>query len=193
MGFYRISLSHSYKGRTLMNVFHVEEETNLLPQPTIGSIIQAHWVPAFDGLQFTGQMLRFIEVRRILVPDPLAPTLLQPNRSCVGGGTGAEGNQALKLLFRTDLAGKRHRGRYFICGPHNSNFDVGPEALGPSSITNMTNTVLTLRDKFTGGPNFTGLHLVIAHKDGSTPTRVSNILFSQTAHWIYSREPGRGI
>lgn len=193
MAFYRITLEHSYKSRKLMNVFHVEEETGLLTQEFVGLIIIGHWVPAFDGLQFTGQVLRFVEVRRILVPDPLAPTILEPNRICIGGGTGAEGNQAIKLLFRSFLAGKKHRGRYFVCGIHNSNFDVGPETLGPAALANVTNTVNTLEDKFAGGPNQTQLRLVIAHKDGSTPTRVSSVLFSITAHWLHSREPGHGI
>lgn len=194
MAFFRITIEHSHRNRNIQNVFHVEEETSLLTQETVGQIIQVHWLPLFDTLQWSGMMQRFIEVRRILVQDPLAPTLLQPNRIGGQAGTGAEGNMAFKVLFRTALAGKKHRGRLYICGVGENLFDVGSEALGPTAITRMTNAVLAIRSKFCGGAEDTGLRLVIAHKDVNiTPTRVENVLFSQTAHWLRSRAPGHGI
>lgn len=194
MAFYRITLDHTHRLRRVMNVFHVEEETNLFTQQFIGEIILGLWVPMFDNMQFSQMVLRFIEVRRILVPQPLAPTILNPNRFAVGSLTGAEGNMAFKFLFRTDLAGKQHRGRYYMCGPAENLFDVGSEALGPAGIQRMTNATLAMRSRFCGGADDTGLRLVIAHKDTSlTPTRVSNVLFSARAHWLRSREPGHGI
>jgi hypothetical protein len=194
MGFYRITLFHSHRGRSIQNVFHVEEETNLLTQDSIGQIIQNHWLPLFDTMQWNGMMQRFIEVRRILVANPLAPTLLEPNRIGGQGGTGSEGNMSFKIFFRTDLAGKQHRGRYFICGVAEGLFDVGNETLSPTAIIRMTNSVLQIRSKFLDGAGNVGLRLVIAHKDlNVTPTRVSNVLFSQRAHWLRSREPFHGI
>jgi hypothetical protein len=194
MGFYRITLDHSHRGRSIQNVFHIEEETNLLTQETIGNIIVAHWLPLFDTLQWSGMVQRFVEVRRILVANPLAPTLLQPNRIGGGGGIGAEGNMAFKVFFRTDLAGKQHRGRLYVCGVAENIFDVGSEALSPTGISRMTTAVLAIRSKFCGGAGDVGLRLVIGHKDlNVTPTRVSNVLFSQRAHWLRSREPFHGI
>lgn len=194
MAFFRITLSHAHRNRTIQNVFHVEDETSLLTQDTIGQIIVAHWLPLFDTIQWSGMIQRFVEVRRILVPDPLAATLLQPNRIGGGAGTGAEGNMAFKVFFRTDLAGKKHRGRYFVCGVGENLFDVGSESLGPAAITRMTTAVQTIKSKFCSGASDVGLKLVIRHKDDLlTPTRVSNVLFSARAHWVRSREPFHGI
>lgn len=194
MAFYRVTLIHDHRGRSIQNVFHLEDETQLITQDTIAQTILNLWVPVFDNLQYSRMLLKFIEVRRFGIPDPLAPTLLQPNRFAVGSLTGAEGNMAFKLLFRTDLAGAKHRGRYYICGVAENLFDVGFELLGPAAVTRMTSAVLNLRARFTGANPDSGLHLVIRHKDGNiTPTRVSNILFSQRAHWLRSREFGQGI
>ena len=193
MAFFRITISHFHRFRTLQNVIHVEEETSLLTQDTVGQIIVAHWLPLFDSIQWSGMVQRFVEVRRILVQDPLAPTLLQPNRIGGGAGTGAEGNMCFKCYWRTGLAGKHHRGRYYVCGVGENLFDVGSEALGPTAIQRMTTAVLNIRSKFCGGAGDVGLRLVIAHKDPNiTPTRVDNVLFSPRAHWLRSREPFHG-
>lgn len=194
MAFYRITLIHDHRGRNIQNVFHVEESTGLMTQDFIADLILQFWVPMFDNLQFSRMLLRFIEVRRFGVPAPLAPTLLQPNRFAVGSLTGAEGNMAFKFLFRTDLAGAHHRGRYYLCGVAENLFDVGFELLGPAAIQRMTNATLLMRARFTTEGAETGLMLVIRHKDETiTPTRVSNVLFSQRAHWLKSREFGHGI
>jgi hypothetical protein len=194
MAFYRCTFSYNHRGKTLQNVIHLEEETNLMSQELIAMIVAAHWPPLFDNLQFSQMLLRFIEIRRILVQFPLSATLIEPNRFAVGSLTGEVGSYCFKILFRTDLAGKQHRGRYYVPGIAFGLVDVGFEQLGPAGITRMTNAVLGIKDKFCGGPNSVGLRLVIRHKDDNlTPTRVSSVLFSQRPHWLRSREPGHGI
>ena len=194
MAFYRITLDHDFKGRRLQNVFCVEDESSLLTQESVALLIWGHWLPMFDGLQFSGMMCQFIEVRRIRVPDPLTPTLFQANRFCSGSLTPMLGTEAFKLLFKTDLAGKKHRGRYFIPGLAFGFVDQHPESLGPQGITRMTNIRNTILSKFCGGAEDVGLRLCIDHKDLSqTPTRVSTVQFSLHVHWVRSREIGRGI
>lgn len=194
MAFYRCTFFYDHRGKSIQNVIHLEEETNLMSQELISMIVAEHWPPLFDNLQFSQMLLRFIEIRRILVPDPLAATLLEVNRFAVGSLTGEMGAMTFKILFRSDLAGKKHRGRYYVPGIAFGLVDIGFEFLGPQGMLRMTNAVNGIKDKFCGGPNSVGLRLVIAHKDSSiTPTRVSNVLFSQRPHWLRSREPGHGI
>jgi hypothetical protein len=108
-------------------------------------------------------------------------------------GTQAIKFEAFKLRFLTPLLGKKHRGRYFIGGLPQGHISQNAEGMSAPAITLYGTTILTLSDEWADPNPNTFLNLVIAHKDGSTPTRVSSIGFDSFMTHLHSRKQGVGI
>lgn len=194
MSFFRITLYQIFRGRSFQNTFVLEDETSLKTQDLIAQLVAQHWIPMFNGLQFSNMVYSTVEVKRIGVVDPPATTLLQVNINATGSLTAALGPNSIKLIFRTGLAGKKHRGRYFIAGIAQGHIDGTNEAVGSQGTNLLTVVKNTILDKWCDGPNTVGLHLCIGHKQASlTPTRVDQVLWDPKICWLRSRKLGIGI
>jgi hypothetical protein len=194
MSFHRITLSQTFRGRTFQNVFHVLNPDGLINDQTIALTVEQHWIEHFRGCQFTNMQYHQIIIQRLF--DNPAPAPFVKNISIAPNGslTAALGILSWKLHFRTGLAGRKHRGRYFVAGIANGFIDLSTERVGLGTATTfMTNLVNTLTDKWCGGPNTIGLHLVVAHKDNSTPTLCTRIDFDTLPSALRSRRVGIGI
>ena len=195
MAFYRVTLRQAFKGRELQNVFCLEDDnTPSLSQLEIALIVQQHWVEAVRLFQSNTLRHFQITVRRILWPDPLATTVLDINTlGAIASSFVAMGWIAVPLNFYSELLGSKHRGRYFHGGILTSHISDASENLNASGTGLATTMISTLTNKFAGDAPTTGLHLCVAHKDDTTPTRVSTIGVITFLTFLRSRKLFHGI
>jgi len=194
MAFYRVTIFQRFRGREFRNVIHLEDPNNFWTQDAIADKVRDSWIPPFRGCQFNSLNYYRLEVRRILIPTPPAALLKDINIFGNGSATAAVGFEAWKLQFQTGLAGKQHRGRYFVGGIASGFVDLSTERMGVTAISFFANMAITLETAWVQDDPTTALHLVIAHKDESvTPTRVFRINFDTVLCHLHSRKVGVGI
>ena len=195
MAFYQITLHQSFRSRTFMNVFHLEDVTTpALAPETIANLIESQWIPLFLGCQFTQLRYTQIDVHRILVdPLPVAFTKFI-NVFGTGSTTAALGFQVWKVTKKSGLLGRKHQGKYYVGGIANGFIDLSSETMGVTATNFFINLVGQLNVRFTDDDATSGLACVIAHKDPAvTPTRVSTFGFDLKAQHLRSRKLGIGI
>lgn len=193
MSFYRVLLRQLYRTREMQNEFHIEDATSLLTQEAIANSIIANWIPPFRAIQCIPNVYFQIQVTRILTPDPLATYTASLNIIPTASLTCAVGFETYKLDFHSALLGSRHRGRYFIAGIAQGFTDLSSESIGPSGLTILQNIAFNIHEKYCEPNPTTGLNLVIAHKNNSTPTRVETVTVDPVLTFLRSRKRGVGI
>lgn len=195
MAFYRITIHQTFKFREFQNVFHLEDVAPVPLDPNIiPDVIEQLWIPLFFPQQYIPMLYHRIDVHRVLVPVPPAPVTRFINLNPTGSSQVTLGTWAFKLLFKTGLLGRHHRGRYFIAGIAQSLVDFNTEAMIPAAVNMQIALTASLTSRFTGSDATSGLALVIKHKDESmTPTRVNAIGWDPLVCFLRSRKPGVGI
>jgi hypothetical protein len=182
MSYHRVTLTALYWGQTIQNVVHVENVNGALTSEQIAGNFLNFWLPGVRPIQLT--ILRYFEIRvaSIRNPNPPASFVLPVNLTGTGPSGESESAMAFKIRFGTGLAGRKHRGRYYIAGYSNS-WLVAGGSISASGQTALQTFCNTIRDNWCvgGAQKIPNLTLVIDHKDPNvTPTPVTTVSFSST-------------
>ena len=190
--YHQVTLFQLCQGRVLSNVVCVEDPANTTTQDNIAGAFLNFWIPVIKVVQWNQLTWSSIQVKQMLVgPSPPQHTM-SINVVGTGGTSKLVAFNAWKLRWGTGLAGRKQRGRYFITAPSFGTLDSTTEQIGTGSIATFNTLIANLVTNWVGPGSSLGLKLCVAHKDGSTPTRVTAITYDNFLTHIRSRKFGVG-
>ena len=193
MAFHRVTMSQLCQARVMQNVLCIEDPGGTVTQDNIAAAILNFWIPVVKVVQWNQTQWVEIIVSQMFV-GPTPPThKMSINVVGTGGTSKAMGWSAWKLRFQTGLAGRTQRGRYFIAGIAQGPIDLTAETIGSTSIATFNAIVQNVMTNWVTGGSALGLKLCIAHKNGSTPTRVSQVTYDNFLCQMRSRKFGVGF
>jgi hypothetical protein len=113
---YQFTLVSSYQGQTCENVVHMRR-TDLLP--TTSTMVQNainQWFASQQAVQVTAVQYRPCRIKQ-MTPLAFDESLVLPSTATgVQGTTGANTTLSVVITKRTGVAGKTHRGRFYLAG-----------------------------------------------------------------------------
>lgn len=187
----RVTMKFGRDTREELNTFHVWNPLgwNVDDLPVLAGVFRDWWNTSYKAQQHSNVCLNTVQCRVYDPADPLSYDLFVNPAICGGISTGepAPASVTLAVSLRTNLAGRRYRGRFYAVGitdaatqpddRASSSFVTSVGVAGAALITAVLNA---------------GWGLVVFHRDNNTFTNyvtcvVENILDSQRR-----RLPGRG-
>jgi hypothetical protein len=193
MAIHRVDLLQNYRGRIVQNVFYLDNPDGAQTQQAMAAAIQADWIPALRGAQFTQHQYFQVVITRAEGNPPLEQFVQAMNIVGTGSSITAHGVLSFVLGFKTGLAGRKNRGRYYIAGCVSGFYDASTEILSGAGTTFFTNACATLTTKFAGNNPTSGFRLQIRHRADNTFTPVTNVQFRSILGVQRRRNVGVGI
>lgn len=192
MSIYRCTLNQTFTNRIFQNVIHLDDPTGAMTMAQIADEIRLQWIGQIRVWQAHELIYNSVTIQQVGIAQPPAPTtVLYTNVDGDGTSDVEHASICAILSFRTALAGRRFRGRYYIAtvpAAHITN-DVLNTDFGIPRY-NAIAAALTARFKDGGaGP----LKLVVWHRDQNNSTVVQNIIAPQRLGILRKRNVGVGI
>jgi hypothetical protein len=113
---YQFTLVSSYQGQTVENVVHMRR-TDLTPTtPTMVQNAINQWFNSQKVVQVNAVQYRPCRIKQ-MTPLAFDESLVLPDSPTgLDGGTGANTTLSVVITKRTGVAGKTHRGRFYLAG-----------------------------------------------------------------------------
>lgn len=192
MSIERVTFFQSFTNRIFNNVIHLNNPDGLLTPQEIADEVRVNWVGPIRVWQAHELVYTHVTIQRLGLGQLPAPVTVQWVNVDGDGTSDVEHASICALLsFRTALAGRRHRGRYYVAtvpAAHITN-DVLNTDFG---IPRMNAIANSLQNRFAadgGGP----LDLVIWHRDTNDFHLVTGIIAQPRLGILRKRNVGVGI
>ena len=175
MSLHKVTLTQILKGQRIQNVFYLQNIDGLRSDTDIGAHLIADWIQFVKTCQ--GTQLRYINLMvQRLGTNPPAPFIL--NIDIPGTWTGHDPRMPFVCLVmqkKTNIGGRRGRGRYYISG-------VNPEELQTDGAWS-TGTISgrfqpmcdNLKSRWLSGGSVAGLRLMNGPADAQLETDVISV------------------
>ena len=134
----------SYQGQTVENVMHMRSILLSTPSAAALKAVADNWLNSQKLTQVTAVIYRSVRIKQMtpIAFDEIiyAPTV--PTGTL--GTTGANTTLSVVLTKRTGIAGKSHRGRFYLAGyPQTWGVDVIDAGSGPTVLATFATDLLT--------------------------------------------------
>lgn len=179
MSIERVTVNQTYGGRIYQNVLHFDNPNGAQTVAQIAEEVRVNWIGAIKGHQAHQLIYNSLVIGRVDTQAPPAPVTVQlVNEDGNGTDNVHHGSICGMLSFRTALAGRRNRGRYYIATIPISYYTM--DLLNSNGTPAMNGVAAALEARFkTGGSG--PLTLVIWHRDQGNSTPVTQIIAPQYA------------
>lgn len=134
----------SYQGQTVENVMHMRARSATLPTAAQHIASASSWLASQSLCQVTAVIYRSVRVKQ-MTPIAFDEQIVVPTVATGANATGgANTTLSVVLTKRTGVAGRSHRGRYYLAGyPSSWGVDVIDTAPGPTNLATLANIWLT--------------------------------------------------
>jgi len=186
----RVAMIFSRDTRQLVNTFHVVDATgwNLAKMGNLATLFSNWWNTYYKIYAFSGVALTNIFVR---LYDPSNPLAYDLNLTTPVPGTAAgpadPADVTLSSSWRTGLAGRKYRGRFYTVGMVNSQHDVLDKVTSPylTGISTAAANLITLLAAASQA-------LAVWHRISNTYTTINSTIGENLIDAQRRRLPGRG-
>lgn len=173
MPVWRVTTSCIVMGQVCQNVIHLARDASDRTDFQVATTVNLEWIPHIRNFQHTGARWFQIEARNV-VPGGNAPTVITIDLAGTGPAVSDADDpcRGRVLQFRTIMAGKQGRGRYFIPGTSWQAFSANQ--VKAASITAGNPLVQQLKDRFLAPDATSDYVLVIAPR--SQPSNYKTVV-----------------
>src|SRR6185503_17811414 len=113
---YQFTLVQSYQGQTVENVVHMRAVSPTTPTPASIQNAINQWFSIQQSVQVTAVSYRPCRIKQ-MTPMAFDESLVLPSTlTGVQGTTGANTTLSVVVTKRSGVAGKTHRGRFYLAG-----------------------------------------------------------------------------
>lgn len=189
----KIALVGHRDTREWVNTFHVHKigggAITLADLLVLAPAYLAAWVAAYRTMVNGTIVLDIIELRKLDPSDPIALdyTTGLPSGGALGG-TNEAANVSISASWRTGLAGRAFRGRFFVAAINEAITTV-LDTLTSAGVTQVT----TLMDYLYNAPSVAGpFEPVIFHRATNLYTVITSYVIDAVLDSMRRRLPGRG-
>lgn len=176
--------------RTYVNTFHVQRTAawTVPAMQTVATLFSDWWTNNYRQLAWLGVSLYQVQVRLYNPANPLAYdlTLAAPQPGLVAGPP-APGSATLSASWRTGLAGRKYRGRFYTVGMTDAQ-DNDNDTVASSYVLGIGNAAVALLNQLAAQT----IGLVIFHRVDDTVTLVITTIIENLVDAQRRRLAGRG-
>ncbi len=140
---FQYTLVSSYQGQTCENVVHMRAVAVTTPTPAMHQGAIDAWFNAQKLTQVNTVLYRPCRIKQ-MTPIAFDESLVLPSSvNGLDGGTGVNTTLSVVITKRTGVAGKTHRGRFYLAGfPQSWGVDQVVSGAGPSTLGTFAGTLL---------------------------------------------------
>jgi len=186
----KIAMVFGRDTRTFVNVFHVFKTGgwDMTSLTTVSNLFRDWWINTYRPNSSSAVSLRRIEARVYNPALPLAlDTDVSPPSPGIIGTAPDTGATTLTMSWRSNLAGRKHRGRNYVVGLAEGEVNTD-DTLASPRVTGIASAAGTLLSQLIAA----GLQMVIFHRVDNTVTNVLTVIIENLIDSQRRRLANRG-
>jgi len=188
----RVALQVIRDSRHFVNTFHVSRADNaslgVADLANITATFADWWLNAYRGACKDVIVGESVTATKLDPAAPLQDTVALSAPGTFGSGSALPADVSAAVSWRTGLAGRKFRGRFFSYGPPSNNVNTN------DTLTGLYQTVLSSAAAYLLSHLVTnGLKLVVFHRGTNTATAITGLVVDQLVDSMRNRLAGRGI
>jgi len=188
----RVALSVLRDSRNFVNTFHVSRtdnaSLNLGDLANINAVFADWWANSYRAALKSVIVGQSIVATKLDPAAPIQDTLLIASPGTYAGGNATAADVSAAVSWRTGLAGRKFRGRFYDFGVPTDAF-TSLDTLTGAYITQLSSVGTYLL----GHLATAALKAVIFHRATNTATNVTSLVVDQLLDSMRNRLAGRGI